>query len=146
MRNTLLFGLTVSLLVLLSVGCETVESVPPETEESIPSFAQVEGLLIERGCAEGACHSGNTPKAGLNLAVGEAFASLVNQPCSLAGAAELGLNLVTPGEPDESFLYVKVTLSHSSAVLGSPMPVYGEGLTVEDTETIRLWIEGGALP
>jgi len=138
--------LGVMIWVMLGVfGCEEPAS-SPETEviTEVPTFTQVEALLIKRGCAEGTCHGGPSPQADLNLEAGFSFDALVNQPCSMPGAEELGLNLVTPGEPDDSFLYVKVTLTENDPHLGSPMPTYGSGLSIEDTEMIRLWIEGGA--
>jgi hypothetical protein len=134
------------MLVMFGVfGCEEpVSSSESHVLAEVPTFTQVEALLFERGCAEGTCHGGPSPQAGLNLEAGFAFDALVNQPCSMPGAVELGLNLVTPGEPDDSFLYVKVTLTENDPHLGSPMPTYGSGLSIEDTELIRLWIEAGA--
>ena len=131
-------------IVALSIGCEANEGeVSPAAE--VPTFADVTGLLVERGCTESNCHQGAEPKAELNLEPEFAYEALVNQPCSMPGAAELGLNLVTPGDPDNSFLYVKVTLPADDASLGLPMPMTGKGLSIEDTELIRRWIEAGAL-
>lgn len=132
------------LMMLLLVGCEASEGeVAPSAE--VPTFAEVSGLLIERGCAESNCHQGAEPQANLNLEPQFAYEALVNQPCSMPGAAELGLNLVTPGDADSSFLYVKITLPEDDAILGLPMPMTGKGLSIEDTELIRRWIEAGAL-
>ena len=129
----------------LLVGCEAHEE-EVSAAATPPTFSEISGLLIERGCAESNCHQGAEAKAGLNLEAEFAFDALVNQPCSMPGAVELGLNLVTPGEPDDSFLYVKVTLEEDHSLLGRPMPITGKGLSVEDTELIRRWIEAGALP
>ena len=135
----------VVLLWVCAVGCEPSGSTVESSEAAqAPTFAEISGLLVERGCAEGTCHGGVSPQAGLNLEPEFAYDALVNQPCSMPGAAELGLNLVTPGDPDNSFLYVKIMLSDDDPHLGSPMPTYGSGLSLEDTEKIRLWIEAGA--
>ncbi len=129
-------------LSLGTVGCDTSIS-DSEWEEEV-TFSQVQGLLISRGCTEGSCHSGDNPAGGLALGSDEAYAALVNQPCNMPGAVELGLNLVTPGEPDESFLYVKLTMQHADESFGLPMPMYGDGLSVAETELVRRWIESGA--
>ena len=132
-------------LWVCTTGCEPTQGSTDSTEAAqAPTFAEISGLLVKRGCAEGTCHGGVSPQAGLNLEPEFAYEALVNQPCSMPGAAELGLNLVTPGDPDNSFLYVKVMLSDDDPHLGSPMPTYGSGLSLEDTEKIRLWIEAGA--
>ena len=133
------------IILFLLMGCEAHEE-EVGTALTPPTFSEISGLLIERGCAESNCHQGAEPEAGLNLEVGFAFDALVNQPCSMPGAVELGLNLVPPGEPDDSFLYVKITLEQDDSLLGRPMPLTGKGLSVEDTELIRRWIEAGALP
>ena len=126
------------------VGCE--KDVSPSTNPAkTVTFGEISDLLVEKGCAESNCHQGATPKANLNLEPDFAYDNLVNISCSLPGAAELGLNLVTPGEPDESFLYVKVTLTHSDPTFGLPMPLTGQGLHVDELERIREWIEAGAL-
>ena len=135
-----------SILVLCGalglVGCE-----PEETpmEETTVTFAAVQEIFEVHGCADGSCHSSQGMQGGLSLEGNVAYDSLVEQACANPSATEAGILLVTPGEPDASFLYTKVTMTHSDPHLGLPMPVIGDALTVEESETIRLWIEDGAL-
>ena len=140
-RRTIVMCLV--LFSLGTVGCDTSNS-SSEWEEEEVTFSQVQGLLISRGCAEGACHSGSDPAGSLELESDAAYEALVGQPCLMPGAAELGMNLVTPGEPDQSFLYLKLTMDHADETFGLPMPMYGDGLSVDETELVRRWIEDGA--
>jgi hypothetical protein len=51
---------------------------------------------------------------------------------------------VLPGNPEESYLYMKVR--NDPRIMGARMPVNGPPLGSADLETLRGWIEAGAPP
>jgi len=112
--------------------------------DSQVSFKAVQAIFDRHGCATSTCHGGSTPEANLSLEAPLAHISLVNQPCANPAAANSEMWLVTPGEPDMSYLYLKLALSSADMELGSPMPPVGEPLSISELEVIRLWIEQGA--
>ena len=79
---------------------------------------------------------------GLNMASKQAaYASLVDQPPSPKGSCEmLGKKRVVPKDPDESLLFLKLTVD---APCGQQMPPGGQ-LPEEAREKVRAWSEAGA--
>ncbi|MCG8555493.1 MAG: hypothetical protein MJD61_09440, partial [Proteobacteria bacterium] len=100
--------------------------------------------ILEFNC--GGCHSGTDPQAGLVLkqsgAGGQVYARL-----RMASNQVPGLNLVEPGLPARSYLWLKLTGDPSIA--GAPMPLNpltGQGmLSQAELDDIRVWIEAGAV-
>ncbi len=96
-------------------------------------------------CALSGCHAATNPELGMSLSVGQTFANVVNVP-----ATELStMNRVTPGQPDNSYLFHKVQGTH--LVLDPPgsgvqMPKGRSPLTQMEIDLIRAWIEAGAQP
>ena len=95
-------------------------------------------------CSNDACH-GSAEAGGLDLRAGASHANLVD--VASQGSA---LDLVTPGEPLKSSLYLKLAartapeLMAGLTISGSPMPVGGQGLSRDQLDVVRLWIEKGA--
>lgn len=56
------------------------------------------------------------------------------------------LQLIVPGDPDASFLLMKMKATSSSTALGAPMPYGFEPLSDAQVETLRTWIADGARP
>ena len=84
---------------------------------------------------------------GLNLEPAQAHGELVNMPASNLNAEAEGLVLVLPGEPDESFLWLKMGLKEFDQAYANPMPPLNHPpLSSEERERIRVWIVDGALP
>ncbi|MET0409714.1 MAG: hypothetical protein ABW217_00390 [Polyangiaceae bacterium] len=54
------------------------------------------------------------------------------------------LQLIVPGDPDASFLVMKMKATSSSTALGAPMPYGYEPLSDAQVETLRTWIAAGA--
>jgi hypothetical protein len=73
------------------------------------------------------------------LTSGSSFGSLVNQSSSQRS----DLTLVTPGNPDASLMWLKV--SSNSPPVGSRMPLLGAPLSSSELATIRDWITQGAM-
>jgi hypothetical protein len=112
------------------------------TESFDGTFAAIQTVVFERqGCTEDACH-GSARSGGLDLRPDVAYQNLIEVPSQSSEHPRL-----QPGEPGESFLYLKLlaaTSPESIQVAGSPMPVGRDPLSSERLEAIRLWIEGGA--
>jgi hypothetical protein len=96
-----------------------------------------------------------SPTGGLVLAPGFAYNNIVNVPApEAASLVEAGIvNYVTPGDPNDSFLNIKVNATLYQSVhaatgknLGSQMPAPSTGSTLSPTELneIALWISQGA--
>lgn len=75
---------------------------------------------------------------GMDLSPTNAYNELVN----VTSANWAPAMRVVPGDPEASVLWNKVTFSE---VYGLGMPPSGAALTMQDLETIRIWIEQGAL-
>ena len=56
-----------------------------------------------------------------------------------------GMKLIEPGNPDASFLVVKVTSPTLPGPQGLPMPAHFPALAATDIDTVRSWIREGAL-
>jgi hypothetical protein len=54
------------------------------------------------------------------------------------------LQLIVPGDPEASFLVMKMKATSSSTALGAPMPYGFEPLSETQVETLRTWIADGA--
>jgi hypothetical protein len=122
---------------------------PPPGEDCDASFestfAAIQSVIFERqGCTADACHGG-ARSGGLDLRAGASYASLVDVRSS--GSA---LKRILPKEPLESYLFLKVAARTAPALLtdeqiaGSPMPLTGAGLSEDQLEAVRIWIEAGA--
>jgi hypothetical protein len=106
------------------------------------SFDQIQQAIFTPHCLSGGCHNGTDRAGNLVLAAGSSYANLVNVAPFNTAAQAMGLLRVVPGQPDQSFLYIKLTLPGAGA-LGSPMPLIGS-LSAADIEQVRLWIMDGA--
>ena len=90
------------------------------------------------------CHLLESAQAGLVLEAGESHAALVDVPSTQAP-----LPRVTPGDPDRSYLLLKLRGTHLGAGgSGARMPLAGEGpgmhLSPAQIETIEAWVRAGA--
>lgn len=100
-----------------------------------PSFEEVyEGVLAPRSCTSLYCHAsfgGDMHATYLQL---------------LGGVAEGdgcgGAKLVIPGDPEQSMLYLKVSMAKPPC--GERMPFAGVVLPAAETDLIRAWIDAGA--
>lgn len=72
------------------------------------------------------------------LTPGQSIDSLVDQSSS----QRPDLTLVTPGDPDASLLWLKV--SSNSPPVGATMPLFGQRLSSEELGLLRDWIAQGA--
>ena len=116
-----------------STGGSSEETAIPEV-----FFPEVLTIIQDR-CF---CHRGAMPSGMLALDDDVAYDSLVNVPAPQAP----DVNYVTPGDPDQSYLYLKLTGEQTTVGgSGTRMP-QGGTLTEEQLDTVRYWILGGAQP
>ena len=99
------------------------------------TLAQV-GEVFTVGCAISGCHRGGRPAADLSLE-GDFAARIVG----VASAQRPDRKLVEPGNPDDSYLLLKVR-GDDEIVLQQMPP--GAALSAEQVEIIRAWIAAGA--
>ena len=110
-------------------------------------FAETVRPFLDSTCA--GCHSGLAPSAGMTLGgQGVSSAEIID---GLVGvkATNGEYNLIEPGNPDRSWVYLKAsgqvaTVTCSSACDRESMPPSGNGLTSAQLGTLRQWIQDGA--
>ena len=90
--------------------------------------------MFDRRCV---AHHGANGDAGLDLRSAQSYNNLVN-----AQSTQTAMVLVSPGDPDASYLIHK--LEGGGTIVGARMPIMGSFLTADETATIRRWIEEGA--
>jgi hypothetical protein len=91
--------------------------------------------LFAQSCAGQACHGDDeSPAAGLDLVTPGFAERMIHTPSRICS----WMNLVEPGDPESSFLYVKVT--DPPLTCGDPMPPVGF-LTNNQVRCVSDWIE-----
>lgn len=109
-----------------------------ETDDSAhehPAFAEIQAIF-DADCA--GCHVGGATSGGLSLDDG--YSKIVGVESSVAG-----VNYIEPGDPDNSYLYLKLTGGQASVGGGGDNMPQGGSLAAEDLELIEHWIIDGAL-
>lgn len=126
-------------------ACGPAPRVGPELSAGgapISGFNDIQGRIFTPLCATSACHSGNPPaNAPLSLDPGAAWSQLVGVP-----SAELpSMNLVEPGDPDRSYLVLKLRGTAGDAGgTATLMPLGGAPLDAEQEAAVEAWIADGA--
>ncbi len=108
-------------------------------EQDSVSFASDIAPVLKQRCAK--CHLTGTEAGNMALYPRAAYGSLVNQP-----SVQLPTMMrVSPGDPDQSYLLLKLENNHLDAGgTGIQMP-FNEAPLDEDTlARIRQWIVSGA--
>ena len=129
-------------------------SFPPMADESVDAarpgvcddaeaaFDVLQARVFDQhGCSARACH-GETMAAGLCLSQDRAYDAIVG-----ADAKFSNLPLVSPGAPDQSFVYQKLragTEPGSVRISGSPMPAGLAPLSPDELSAVAAWILAGA--
>lgn len=100
--------------------------------------------IFEAKCAT--CHGASSQVAGLELA-GASSAAIIKKLVAVL-ATNGQYVLVAPGDPDKSWLYLKVSggaaAACSGSCNGSPMPPAGSPLTADELSALKQWITDGA--
>jgi cysteine-rich repeat protein len=134
-------------------GCEaTCEIGTCDGDSHDSTFEAIQEVVFEGGygCTLGACHDPIEPKNGLDLSRDAAWTALLGDGGGTPSQDYPELKLVEPGEPQLSYLFIKLaakTYPGQGFVVppGTPMPSGGRtALTEEHLEAVRRWIRGGA--
>ncbi|HZP43047.1 MAG TPA: hypothetical protein VFD84_16270 [Candidatus Binatia bacterium] len=98
--------------------------------------------IFDRSCALAGCHLGGTAINGQDLAPGASYRSSVNKPA----LQKPGFQRVVPGNPNRSYLYLKII--GDPRIVGVLMPQGCPGmplggaqcLTSDEIQAINTWI------
>lgn len=121
-------------------GAEDPARGLPNTVVAEPSFARdVEPVLVGR-CSMGGCHSPGAAQAGLVLARGVAYDSLVNVRARLNPA----MQRVRPSDTDSSWLLRMVEADPARRDGFSRMPLLAAPLTDAQLANLVAWVRQGA--
>ena len=115
-----------------------------QTEQGdISTYHDIQDNVFDKSCVNSACHAPPQNSSDLNLTYGQSYPDLVNRVPRNAEAAAMGMKLIDPGNPDNSFLLTKL-MGSDNPNFGSRMP-FGTGpLHQGKIDAIRTWIEAGA--
>ena len=122
-------------------------SQPNGIASGTATFGDVYTQVIETTCAP--CHT-TTGASGIGISLGKldltsqaaAFTNLVGVQASGSECKGAG-TLVTPGNPDASIFYLKLSLDDPSPC-GAKMPFHGPPLTQAQADLVESWITAGA--
>lgn len=104
-----------------------------------PTLTCIQQVVFTPTCAVSGCHLNPGAQQNLDLSAGMAWSNAVGIP-----SAEMpALNRVTAGDPDNSYLIMK--LEGNPSILGDRMPEGGPFLSQAEINVIRQWILDGAL-
>jgi len=123
---------------------------PTPTITSTPTFnpnatlANIQAEIFSPTCTDQFCHDVQTHFNNLTLVDGMSYDQLVNVLAFNSAAQQAGLLRVKPGDPDNSFLIIKLT--DPTADEGVRMPSGKPPLSDAQIQLIRDWITQGAQP
>ena len=120
----------------------TAVPTPTPTPGASDTYGRIQREVFDVHCLSAGCHDAAGQAAGLVLDAGVSYGDLVGVMPTNPIAAARGLLRVTPGDPEQSYLYVK--LSAAGGVLGSRMPLGQPPLPADEIELVRSWILDGA--
>lgn len=131
-------------MATLAVACAAGEGTgvtPPPPPDGPATLSRHVQPIFTASCAfAGGCHAGAEPQRGMNLSAGQAYANTVN----VASSEVPRLLRIQPGNPDSSYLVLKIE-GNAGLVgdFGARMPLGGQ-LTQEEIATVREWVMSGA--
>jgi len=114
-----------------------------------PTFSSIDRSFIQVGCgvSQRNCHAADSAVVGSGPSfAGDVYRALVNAPAANRLGSARGLVLVRPGDPENSFLLVKLRLASAlDPQYGGGQPASAPGSTcAEDLAAIEQWIRAGA--
>lgn len=110
------------------------------------TFSEINQQILQPSCAKfSSCHSvsGAGSAGNLDLATNP-YAALVGVASDQTKAAAEGLVRVKPGDPEKSFLYIKLAMPTPSNDYGDRMPQNNPAIPRSQLEGIKAWITAGA--
>jgi len=106
------------------------------------TLQQVQSTVFTPSCALSDCHRGAGAPFGLDLSAGQTLGNVFGIPSSEVPEYDR----VDPRNPDDSYVYMKVTAD--SRIMGDSMPPLDLALPLssQQRDLLRRWIEQGANP
>lgn len=129
---------SVNVLDLVRVSSSLGQTVPDENS----AYHDIQEYVFDKSCASSTCHASPANSRGLSLEYGLSYDALVGVVPQNPAAADAGMKLVDPGNPENSFLLTK--LIGPDLNQGSRMPFGGGMIHQGKIDAIRTWIEAGA--
>lgn len=115
----------------------------PPAPAIAPRLGVLQTEVFARSCAFSQCHSAQARKGDLDLSTYDATAgSLTERAPSNEVAGRKGLRVVSPGQPENSFLYRKLVAPGDGE--GALMPRRAGKLEQYKIDAVREWIMLGA--
>lgn len=132
----------IALIAIVAAACGELKSPtdPGQGGGSIDptaTFTRVQNEIFTPTCATFVCHDILGQQQQLVLAPGRAYSSIVGRSSTEVSS----LLLVSAGNPDNSYLYRKVT---GAGITGDRMPQGQPALTVSQIKLLNDWIRRGA--
>ncbi len=121
----------------------TVAPTATPTFDPAATLTRIQDTIFTPKCLFGGCHNANDHSGNLTLVAGQSFAQLVNHESDNLAARDAGLLRVQPFDPDNSFLFIKVT--NPTIPEGARMPQGFPPLSADEVQLISTWIAQGAL-
>lgn len=134
MRNYASALFTPLIAIGLLAGCDNADN---PVEESGPTLVEVQEQVFDVSCA--GCHKDNEAPEGLVLTAGSAYSNLVDVPSEQVPS----LDRVDPGNPEDSYLLIKVRGGDRMAPGTFQMPI-GQDLSEAQITLLEEWIANGA--
>ncbi len=136
-RLPLALGLAIAAAACGGDGVVTVG--PSPSPPGAPTLSSLQSSIFTPRCALSGCHAGPSPQQGMNLSAGLMFVNTVN-----VDSVELsGFKRIAPNNATDSYLYMKI--SGDPRIFFDRMPQNANPLSAAELESVRLWIEAGAL-
>ena len=129
----------VNVLDLVRVSNSFGETAPDENS----TYHDIQETVFDKSCANSVCHAAPANAGNLNLTYGLSYENLVGAAPQNPAAVAAGMQLVDPGNPENSFLLTKLT-GPTAPAQGARMPFGGGVLHTGKINAIRTWIEAGA--
>lgn len=135
-----IIGMAGGLLVVTTVACGGSSPSSPSgggggTTAVTATLSSIQSQVFSQRCY--GCHGTNRREQNLDLQ-NNGHGNIVNRQSN-----QTSLMLVSPGNPDQSYLLHKV--EGRSGIVGSRMPQGQAALSAEEITAIRTWIQNGAL-
>src|SRR5690606_40747637 len=115
------------LIVMMASWSSAGSAVAQDLEELQVRVAD----LFNRSCARVGCHAGSDPQMGMSLAPNDFVGHTVTQP----SRERPDLQLIHPGQPDSSYLLMKVR--GDDGIIGLQMPMTGNKLSEGEIAAIE---------
>lgn len=134
MHRTFFFSL------MLALGLAACGSDEEAFENVKPTLASLQSDVFNKTCLDSGCHSATDAEGGLVLEAGRSHAAMVAVTSQTNRCNSL--NIVEPGEPNQSVLLLKLT----GTECGTRMPQGRAALPANVVDAVRTWIADGAQP